>query len=303
MKPRYVITLIVAVLLAASAVLWYGQADGPTSVTRPEALVKQVLPTDLPAITEPGDPDVDAVELYEAVLDVYARHSDVPTRTPEHDNFVDQVGDLLIKAAAAGGVEPGFMDRHIPVAIGAQPDYQGAVEETAWAVLMHCSVFYANGEREKAAEMALALWQLGRRMFVDNTRLYTRNTGLDLMESAGGLLYQMSAENDDLDTEALSQWAKALDDIRQSWQPKLELMRGVDPHPGDLVNLALHDEDRMFRVEATLRLGIHRYGADRGNRRAMNRAIQKAIASDDPLLAEAGRAADAITHEQKRRFY
>lgn len=296
-------TIVVAVLLLMVAgVLWYGQADGPTNATNAAALKNQVLPDDLPAIAEPGQPGVDAGPYYKKALALYTLHPDVLPKTKEHDALVAEVSDSLLKAASAGHVEPGFMDKHIPVKLGAQPDYGPAVEEIAQDVLMRSITLYTSGEHEKARDLALAVWVFGRRLFENNTRLYNRNTGLDLMESAGSQLYQMSAEADN-DQAMFKAWGRALDDIRRAWQPKLELILSPNPHPGDLVNIARHDEDITFRVKATLRLGLHRYAADRGNRRAMQRAIDQAKASDDPLLAEAGRAADTVTHEQAHLFY
>jgi hypothetical protein len=306
LKPRYVILAVAFVPLLVAAVLMYGHADAPTSVTDARALAEQVFPADLPAITGTGDsaePGDDAGALYEAALALYAEHPGVLTKTREHDALVDELCGLLIRAAGAGRVEPGFMDGHIPVAIGALPDYDVAVEAIyTWAIYRSADL-YMHGERDSARELALAVWVFGRRMFGDNVRLYNRNTGLDMMESAGGLLFEMSVEDPSLDSEVLRAWSLAITDIRRAWQPKLEVMLGIDPHPGDLMNIALNDKDRMFRVEATLRLGIHRYGADRGNQRAMNRAIQEAIESDNPMLAEAGRAADALSLKEKRRLY
>ncbi len=303
MKPRYIIIAVAFVPLLVAAVLSYGVADGPTSVTNAQALSERVLPVDLPALTKPGNPGDDAGVYYEQAIGLFAEHPGVLTRTREHDALVDGLCELLLSAAEAGHIEPGFMDGHIPIQNGALPDFGEAIESIhEWGIYRSAELF-THGEPDRARELALAVWVFGRRMFEDNVRLYNRNAGLDMMESAGGMLFEMSAQDPSLDTQTLRAWSAAITEVRQAWQPKLEVMLGVDPHPGDLVNIALSDGDRMFRVEATLVLGIHRYGADRGNRRAMNGAIQTAIASDDPLLAEAGRAAVALTLEQKRRLY
>lgn len=303
MKPRYIIIAVAFVPLLVAAALLYGVADGPTSVTNAEALSERVLPVGLPALTKPGNPDDDAGVYYEQAIGLLAEYPGVLTRTREHDALVDELCELLLSAAEAGHIEPGFMDGHIPVQNGALPDYGEAIESIHEWVIYRSAALFTHSEPDRARELAIAVWVFGRRMFEQDVRLYNRNTGLDMMESAGGMLFEMSAQDPSLDTETLRAWSEAITKIRKAWQPKLEVMLGVDPHPGDLVNIALNDGDRMFRVEATLRLGIHRYGVERGNRRAMNRAIQAAIDSEDALLAEAGRAADALTLEQKRRLY
>jgi hypothetical protein len=303
LKPRYLITAVAVPVLLAAAWFIYGQADRPTSRTSTEALVARVLPDELEALTGPGDPSVDAGPLYEQAVALCVEREGVLTRTREHDELVDGLSDLLLRAAQAGRVEPGFMDGHIPVEIGAQPDYGPALENITEWVLHRAAARYEVENPRPSRELVGAVWVFGQRLFEDNTRLYTRNTGLDMMESAGSLLFEMSVEGSSAEAEVLRAWSSALDGVRRAWQPKLEVMLRVDPHPGDLVNIAVNDADRMFRVEATLRLGIHRHGADRGNRRAMQRAIRAAMASDDPMLAEAGRAADALTLEEKRRLY
>jgi hypothetical protein len=303
LKPRYVITAVTAVMLLGLAVLLYGHADGPTKATGSEALAQQTLPADLPKLVEASDPQADAGPYYEQAIALYAENVDALPKTRKHDELVDGLCDLLLKAAAAGRVEDGFLDNHIPVAIGAQPDYGDAVEQIYENVIVRAAEQYMKGDATGARELALSVWVFGRRLFENNVRLYHRVVGLDMMESAGSILFEMAAKEGGADAEALRAWSAAIKAIRTAWQPKLEIIMGIDPHSGDLVNIALNDRDRTFRVEATLRLGIHRYGADRGNRRTMQRVIGAAIAGDDPMIAEAGRAADALTLEEKRRLY
>ncbi|MEZ6190677.1 MAG: hypothetical protein R3C45_05225 [Phycisphaerales bacterium] len=303
MKPYHVISAVTAVILLGLAVLLYGQADGPTSATSAQALALQSFSADLPALAQPGDPNTDAAVFYERAIALYAENSDALPRTRKHDELVDGLCELLLQAATSGIAGDGFMDGHIPVAIGAQPDYGDALENIYENVIVRAAELYARGDTAGARDLALAVWLFGQRLFEHNTLYYHRVVGLDMMESAGSILFEMAAKDGSPDPAALRTWSAAIKQIRSAWQPKLEIVMGIDPHPGDLVNIALNDQDRTFRVEATLRLGIHRYQADRGNRRAMQRAIAAAIASDDPMISQAGRAADALTLEEKRRLY
>jgi len=76
---------------------------------------------------------------------------------------------------------------------------------------------------------------------------------------------------------------------------------GTDPHVGDLLNVAKNDEDRTFRIAATLQLGIAKFtDGNPGNRSAINAYLGEAKQSDDPMLAEAAAAADALTLEDFR---
>lgn len=303
MKPYHVITAVTAVILLGLAVLLYGQADGPTSKTNGAALALQTFADDLPALAKPGDPKADAAVFYEQAIATYAQNAEALPRTRKHDERVDGLCELLLQATAAGKVDDGFLDGHIPIAIRAQPDYGDAIENIYENVIVRAAELYTRGDTAGARDLALAVWVFGRRLFEHNTLYYHRVVGLDMMESAGSILFETAGKNDSLDPAALRAWSGAIKAIRDAWQPKLEIVMGIDPHPGDLVNIALNDADRTFRIEATLRLGIHRYGADRGNRRAMNRAIAAAINGDDPMIARAGRAAEALTLEEKRRLY
>lgn len=251
----------------------------------------------------PGDPQADAAAFYEQAIALYAKNSDALPKTRKHDELVDGSCSLLLQAAAAGKIEYGFLDGHIPVTIGAQPDYGDAVENVYEDVIVRAAELYTRGDTAGARDLAIAVWVFGRRLFEDNVLLYHRVVGLDMMESAGSILFEISAKDESLDPAALRAWSAAIRKVRDAWQPKLEIIMGIDPHPGDLVNIALNDQDRTFRIEATLRLGIHRYGADRGNRRALQRAIDAAIGGIDPMIAEAGRAADKLTLQEKRRLY
>ena len=291
-------------MLIGLCVYLYGQADSPTRLTNAQGLEVQRLPTELPALSVAGHPDEDAAVYYERAIDLYAGQRNVLPDTREHDELVAGVCELLELAAQAGRVPDGFMDSHIPVMIGVYPDFDDALEEVFTLAIYRSAYLYAHQDPDGARDLALAVWVFGRRMFEHNVRLYNRNTGLDMMESAGSLLYDMSANDPSLDTDTLHAWSQAIDDIRRHWQPKLEAILVTEPPIGDLVNIALNDQDRMFRIEATLRLGIHQHSpVGAGNQRAIQDAIQSNLQSDDRLLAEAAKAADAFTLEQKRRLY
>ncbi len=304
MKSVYIILAVAVLLVIGGVVYFIGFTDAPTSLTNAAGLKTQILPKDLTVIVNSGEKDGDAAVYYDRAIVLYSQQRGVPAKTPKHDELVAELCGLLEQAADAGHKQAGFMDRHIPVKIGAQPDFGDAVEVIYELAIQQSAYRYTHGDSEGASKLALAVWVFGQRMFEDNVRMYNRVVGMDMMESAGSMLYPMSVDTPNLGGEALRAWSAAIRQVRRHWQPKLEVVMGLDPPIGDLVNIALHDGDRMFRVEATLRLGIHKHGpVGRGNLRAIQNAIRAAVASDDPMLAEAGRAAEALTLEQKRRLY
>ncbi len=282
----------------------YTKADSPTQLTNARGLAMQRLPAELPKLSTPSNPNDDAAIYYEQAIDLYAQQRNARPKTPEHDKLLTGICELLELAAQAGRVPDGFMDSHIPVKIGVYPDFDDALEEIFTLAIYQSAYRYSHKDPDGARDLALAVWVFGQRMFEHNVRLYNRNTGLDMMESAGSLLYDMSTNDPTLDTGALHAWSQAIDQIRRHWQPKLEAIMGINPPIGDLLNIALNDQDRMFRIEATLRLGIHKHSpVGQGNLRAIQDTIQSALQSDDPILAEAAKAADAMTLQQKRKLY
>lgn len=307
MKIGHVILVLSGlVILGASLTFVIGRSDAPTRMTNADALAEQVFDASLPVLaTPPSRPDDRAEVYYERVIELIQANRDALPKTKKHDELVDQVCEQLVLAAEAGRVADGFLDGHIPVQIGALPDYDDALEEVLTLAIYRSADLYRQGDTDQARALAFSVWVMGRRMFEHNVRLYHRNTGLDMMESAGSILYDMAENDPGLDAEGIRAWSDAIDGIRRHWQPKLQIILGTDPAIGDLVNIASHDWDRMFRIETTLRLGIYKHGSiGRGNKRAVERAIQDAMEqTDDPVLAEAARAADAMTLKERRRVY
>jgi len=303
-KISHVIMSVSLVVVAVALSIHLRTGDGPTSVTEGEALRKQTLPDTAAGFTFPTDPEVDAATDYEQLIRLYGEHPDTLPKTREHDELIAGLSSLFIKAARSGRVKQGFIDRHIPIEIGALPDFDDALESAYELAIFESARRYTHQDPQGARELAVAVWVLGERMFKHNDRLYGKVVGLDMMESAGAILFEMSEDDPAIDGEALAFWSSAITGIRSAWQPKLEVMLGVTPPIGDLVNITVNDEDRMFRIEATLRLGIFKHAAGSGgNRQMILRSIDQAIASDDPMISQAGRAAEALTLEQKRRLY
>ncbi len=304
MKPVIVISVAGVLILIVVLAVWFGGVpDGPTSATAPKTIQAQIFPDDLPKIFTSADPQSDATELYDQAVALYEDNRDVLTKTKAHDKLVAGLCELLVRAMRAGHVEAGFMDRHIPLHIGAEPEFGDSLESIYELVIRESARRFTAGDREEAMVLAQAVWALGQRMFESNVRLYNRVVGLDMMESAGMMLYEM-ADDSGPKTQALADWSQTIKDIRRAWQAKMKIVLHLDPQIGDLINIALHDKDRTFRVEATLRLGLFKYAAKRrADRRAVLDAITSAMGSEDALIAEAARVADALTLEEKRRFY
>ena len=82
-------------------------------------------------------------------------------------------------------------------------------------------------------------------------------------------------------------------DLRTS-RPKLSA--------GDVYNMAEYEQDRVWRVQAVIALGaVKHHATERGDIKKTGDLIQHFLASEDPLLAAAAKAANDLTPEQFRQ--
>ena len=299
---KYGIIISIVIVLAFVGTLLYINAgdppDPPTDATAPAKLARAQFPADMPALHEPSAPGADAGQAYQDVLTHFSSREPVltrrdPSRWPREP--VTKLRELMVEAMRAGDVPDGFLDRYLPVKLQADPRFGPALE---WiqTILLHEADRLREADDDTAArDAAMAVWALGRRAFEHNTRLFNRRQGLRLMAASGQHMLQ-HADRYGIDTAALRRWANTINTIQNKWMSKSQIIYSVDPHAGDLINLAKNDKDRSFRVGATLRLGIAKFTADGpANREAVQQTIDQLKKSDDQLIREAAQAADNAT--------
>jgi hypothetical protein len=85
---------------------------------------------------------------------------------------------------------------------------------------------------------------------------------------------------------------------------KLIVLRKARLEAGDLIHIAEDDQDRMWKVEATLMMGPMKFMQEsiERNRRKIDELIQEHKNSSDPLVRAAAETADAFTREDARDF-
>ncbi|MFW6059067.1 MAG: hypothetical protein ACODAQ_02730 [Phycisphaeraceae bacterium] len=302
-------TVILVAFVGVLVALNVGAAPSePTDATSPEHLRRVALPGDLPAVHESIDGQNgggDAEPTYRAAIRHWRANESALSRQASErpEAAVRELRERMVEAMGAGHVSEGFLDQYLPLAPAAGPRFDAALEWIQRIMLDEAErlVEEANGAAA-GREAALAVWVMGRRAFEHNERLFNRRQGLAMMRAAGAVLGAHGAAMD-IDTAALSAWAAALEQVQSAWRPKLEVLLSIDPHAADLIRIAEQDEDRTFRIEATLRLGIAKYTADtEADREAAQGAIDALMASDDAKIAEAARAADALTRQELRRI-
>lgn len=276
-------------------------ADSPTAATAPDTLGKVTLAEDMPRLYQITNVSDNAMTHYHAAIEYYQRHRNDLQRSTPSDEHADALADHLIKAMHAGRVPEGFLDKQTEIKVGMGQN-TGDLPAVATAVL---KVLEDRAKQEtldeKDRETALALFALGERAFRRNVLIGNRQFGLSLMIDGAGYLGAFSLQEQGRTTDELNATSEAVNRIVDAWMPKLRTIMGTDPHVGDLLNVAKNDEDRTFRIAATLQLGIAKFtDGNPGNRSAINAYLGEAKQSDDPMLAEAAAAADALTLEDFR---
>lgn len=161
---------------------------------------------------------------------------------------------------------------------------------------------------------ARQLWEaelaLGEKLFAGRQSYAEMSKGLGLMSEAAEGLKLLAKETTDADlTSRLDSFTDGIAKLNEQVKPVWEAISTIDPnimgrHNGDIPLLATKAAERVWRVEATLKLGRMKYDVGRGGTPADQRnakKLVKTIESDsDPAVALAGKLASELTVEQYR---
>lgn len=305
MKIGIVISVII--LLAIGGLLMFGNqgvAQRATSLTAANKLEAQVLPSSLPSLYEPSKADENATDLYEAAIDICYMNEGALTRSPRPEGMSTKVVDGLIAAMDAGRVKAGMLDSYVPVVVMAEPKFGDAILVAQDVTLEWANNRYREGKEQEAVRAMQALFAFGHRLFAQSVRMSNRFQGLQLMQAS---LMQLSTWKDsvamaDLPPDAVITWLEAVEDIQKVWLEKMsKLLRSSAPPIGDVINMAKNEKDLSLRIEAVLTLSIVKHAPKSdANQRAIEAAIAEAQSDPNPLIAEAGKSAEAFTVDQLR---
>jgi len=313
--------LVASAIVILTVVLWIvlsgGRIDSSTSRSAADKLPAQTLPAGLPALyagsgaASEGGGVADAEDVYvqlikyafqqgEAIDAALDAQESVENQVAMPAALRDELTELLTSATSAGEPAYGFLDQDVPWDVSRKPDYGDRLYVAAVAGLRVGDQYLRESAEGLAFEMYHAVHVLGRRLFEKNLRLVNRELGLQLMFQAQGRMNQ-TLDQVTSGESGIEQWNAAIDAIDTNWNAKKEVVLSREPHIGDLVKLAGQDEDRMFRVEATLQLALAKFNAkSKGNLREIERLIEVARHSDDEAMRAAGQYAHDLTLEQMK---
>lgn len=295
--------ILLAFILLISVMLGLSPADSPTSLSSAEKLQKASLPADLPPLYISDNPNAVANEKYKAAFDFYREnkrrfdYGDAPVQ------FNDQLAALLIEGMKAERVVPPLFDNQMAMKPQGDTEFGDALEVVPGIAIQYALTLMDKGDDTYALQVCQAVFALGHRAFLHDTRKYPRQTGLGIMEDSGTLMARFMEKKPELEAP-LNAWAKAITAINEKWLPKDQKIISVAKPPvADLIRVAREDQDPTFRVEATLTLGIAKFNAGhKGNLAAINEAIAELKNDPNPMVAQAAASAEAYTVEEMRRL-
>lgn len=153
---------------------------------------------------------------------------------------------------------------------------------------------------------------LGATLFAERLTYAELSLGVDLMSRAAvGMKALAQAEGDQGRVEQLEGFQKKLADFaRETLLPRWQIVSAIDQrlverHAGDVFFLARQSQERMWRVEAMLKLGRYRFNAGRAaDQRAAGRVVARyAEQESDPVVRLAAQAATELTLQQYHRLH
>ncbi len=165
----------------------------------------------------------------------------------------------------------------------------------------------ATASAQEARRYAEASFNLGRHLYEERLVFEEWSDGITLMIDATAALRRL--EKDKAVTDAMDSFMVDNTEFRRGKVVRLwEVMSGIGEadkkkYAGDIFDVALHSPERMWRVEAILKLGRYKYSAaTRGDQFGSKKAVAKLAADPgtDPVIHAAADAANGLTVEQFR---
>jgi hypothetical protein len=218
--------------------------------------------------------------------------------------------ELLIEASGCARMDLFASAPQQAVAYGPSPalrDLRGLGE----AILRRGLVAQTQGRGDEARRCLTASMSLGQRLIAERVCWAELDLGLMLVGDAAIQLARLSESEGDAAAAGrlrqLDAQRRAL--VESQVVPMRKVLHSVDGvavgrHVGDIMHVAQHSPDRMWRVEAILATGRLRYfvgvGGMRGDQVAADRLVARVANDPDPLVAAAARAASELSLEQYR---
>lgn len=156
-----------------------------------------------------------------------------------------------------------------------------------------------------------AAFSLGTKLYQERITWDQLNAGLLLLAESGKLIAGVSDVLDKPDRAAAARRfdAARIGYVNQRLMPVRQVFSSPDPsiierNSGDVIYFARGAPERMWQVEALLRLGRYRFHSERlGDQRVTGRVIEEMTHHEDAIIRAAAEAARDLTVEQYRMIH
>jgi hypothetical protein len=160
----------------------------------------------------------------------------------------------------------------------------------------------------EAMKLYEATFSLGAKLYQERLTYQELDAGLTMMAEGSAMIRELAqAMGDSARAAACSAFDKARADyVNQRVLPVQRVIVSADQatleqHAGDVYYFARHARDRMWRVEAILKLGRYRFNAGRiGDQSNAMLIIRELLNDPDPVIQQAAKVARDLTIEQYR---
>jgi hypothetical protein len=163
---------------------------------------------------------------------------------------------------------------------------------------------------EQAMNLLRAAYSLGANLYRERVDYDEFSQGMGLMNGAATAMAEMEPADSSRQKLLQAQQQKILDFYDSNVRPIYDEViskadqQSIAEHAGDIFRLAKLAKERMFRVEAILKLGRYRFDAARAaDQLAAPRFLRNFQRDPDPAVQAAAQAAANLTIEQYRMIH
>ena len=191
----------------------------------------------------------------------------------------------------------------------ARMPYVKAFDSVGMICIIKAELLAKAGRTAEAEALLKAVIAFGYHIEQERIRYSETITGVSLEQAACRRLVQLYKDAGQADLQRIAQeYLESVEHLQERLQGKASSttarLQDGSPPPAELYWLVDNDHDRMWRIEATLLLGLTQWTAPRKADRDESRhrlvAMSEQIA--DPLIQEAARAALEITTQDLRKI-
>jgi len=159
-------------------------------------------------------------------------------------------------------------------------------------------------DKARARQAYEAVYVYGYRLWHNGVYCGVRNNGLASMSEAAAGLASLLEDLKDPKAAAAKSISSDIDQASSRWiEKEKKTVPSVQPHAGDMAYMALHDQDRAWRIQGITWLGVAKWTSVSGkDRDAVQKFLDQHGKDNDPLFAKAAREAAAFSVDDKNQI-